>query len=414
MLATCSYCDSDSEGICESHCFARKDKTCKYPDEDEMKDYKCTLCPRRWHKRCVGFSFVETNFICPVCVNKAQRIVTLYKNSEELHKCLCEEFTPIEIAKKVLPQIVRSVKVNKVPTPNWDQLSPDDLLALDKPDIRIDIEVVNTKPTPWEGNTALHLSSVVYQETPNFGEINQKTYVLKTIYHTSNAGSQSLIALTDYIDHCHFNSDDLDPNVPKGTAFIVFPGTKSLERIKKDLPAYGRKPAQLVNHEIIMDLVEAGYRVILTGHSLGAGASLIRTLDCITMMDDVKKQDLLRRGRLIHIGFATPLAVGITEACASAIQRNRWDEYFTSYILKGDPGPHLLAAEMVDQSCSMKLDETPFGTYVVLDEVARECVELKDKKEITQTLSNGGATHQSFLFHDPAMSYIPKFTELFA
>eukprot|EP00759_Apiculatamorpha_spiralis_P022630 PhF_6_TR26683/c1_g1_i11/m.38854 len=272
MLATCSYCDSDSEGICESHCFARKDKTCKYPDEDEMKDYKCTLCPRRWHKRCVGFSFVETNFICPVCVNKAQRIVTLYKNSEELHKCLCEEFTPIEIAKKVLPQIVRSVKVNKVPTPNWDQLSPDDLLALDKPDIRIDIEVVNTKPTPWEGYTALHLSAAVYQEIPNFAEINQKTYVLKTIYRTTIAGTQVLIALTDYTDHCHFNPDDVKMNAPKGTAFIAFPGTKSLECIRKDVLAYKtenltkgglhagfNKHAQLVNHEIIMDQVLGMY-----------------------------------------------------------------------------------------------------------------------------------------------------------
>eukprot|EP00759_Apiculatamorpha_spiralis_P022628 PhF_6_TR26683/c1_g1_i1/m.38842 len=471
MLATCSYCDSDSEGICESHCFARKDKTCKYPDEDEMKDYKCTLCPRRWHKRCVGFSFVETNFICPVCVNKAQRIVTLYKNSEELHKCLCEEFTPIEIAKKVLPQIVRSVKVNKVPTPNWDQLSPDDLLALDKPDIRIDIEVVNTKPTPWEGYTALHLSAAVYQEIPNFAEINQKTYVLKTIYRTTIAGTQVLIALTDYTDHCHFNPDDVKMNAPKGTAFIAFPGTKSLECILKDVLAYKtenltkgglhagfNKHAQLVNHEIIMGLVEAGYRVILTGHSLGAAAPLIRTLDCITMMDDVKKQDLLRRGRLIHIGFATPLAV--SNVCASAIQRNRWDEYFTSYILKGDPVPRLLAAsldwlavdisklpngdtfnavlttlcgndfteevvkkafefmrqKMADQLRSVKLDYAPVGTYVFLDEVAHDCVELKDKKGITQKLSDGGTelTHQSLLCHTLTMSYIPKFTELFA
>eukprot|EP00759_Apiculatamorpha_spiralis_P022632 PhF_6_TR26683/c1_g1_i12/m.38856 len=275
MLATCSYCDSDSEGICESHCFARKDKTCKYPDEDEMKDYKCTLCPRRWHKRCVGFSFVETNFICPVCVNKAQRIVTLYKNSEELHKCLCEEFTSDLIKDKVLPQVVRSVKVNGVPTENWDQLSPAVLLASassNKPNVRIDIEVVNTKPTPWEGYTALHLSAAVYQETPNFAEINRKTYVLKTIYRTSIAGTQVLIALTDYTDHSHFNPDDVKMNAPKGTAFIAFPGTKSLECIRKDVLAYKtenltkgglhagfNKHAQLVNHEIIMDQVLGMY-----------------------------------------------------------------------------------------------------------------------------------------------------------
>eukprot|EP00759_Apiculatamorpha_spiralis_P056531 PhF_6_TR818/c0_g1_i1/m.1244 len=155
-IVPCGNCNPDWKDLCETHCCLRKENTCKHPDDDEKRVYKCTRCPRRWHKDCVGFRFVEATLICPVCTNTARSVVTLYKNSkEEVHKCLCEEFTSDLIKDKVLPQIVRSVKVNEVPTEKWDQLSPAVLLASsNKPKIRIDIDVVNTKPTPWEGYTA--------------------------------------------------------------------------------------------------------------------------------------------------------------------------------------------------------------------------------------------------------------------
>eukprot|EP00755_Sulcionema_specki_P040223 Sspe_Gene.24976::Locus_9978_Transcript_1_1_Confidence_1.000_Length_1628::g.24976::m.24976 len=135
--------------------------------------------------------------------------------------------------------------------------------------------------------------------------------------------------------------------------YFVFRGTADQNDYMTDLKAHGfYEHMQLLDKNLLLDILKQrpSWKIILTGHSLGAAAAALRL---VTLLNDLREADR-EAGRIRMIGFGCPLFAD--EKCVQRVHQDyKAKHLFEMYVAEKDPVPRTVVSvvsTMCDQAVS--------------------------------------------------------------